>query len=127
MAENNKISAFESHMSINEAMKLKIKDKIDHRDQVGRFVLATIVEKQCDKLKLHYDGWSRKWDAWSDYTQELYRFAKAESISKRKAHRLTNLKVGSMVFLNPKQRHPQINWCHAEIRRMDRDSGQVMF
>eukprot|EP01083_Nonionella_stella_P318981 1168430_1 len=72
---------FESHMTMEDAMKLSVHDKIDHRDLVGRFVFATVSEKQGSKLKIHYHGWSRKWDTWSDFSVELHRFAVSSSIS----------------------------------------------
>ena len=114
---------FESHMPLQDAFKLKIHDKLDHRDQVGRFVYATVSEKQGSNLKIHYDGWSRKWDTWSDFQKEIHRFAKAGSISKRPAHRFKQLKKGDYVDINPTQRHP--GWKCGEIRRLDQKSGQV--
>eukprot|EP01083_Nonionella_stella_P287383 978213_1 len=47
--ENNNninIPPFLSHMTLEEANKLQIHDKVDHRDQVGVFVYATVKEKQ---------------------------------------------------------------------------------
>eukprot|EP01084_Bolivina_argentea_P146409 256359_1 len=38
--------SFPSHMTLEEANKLQIHDKVDHRDQVGTFVYATVKEKQ---------------------------------------------------------------------------------
>ena len=38
---NTNMPMFTSHMTLQEAFKLKIHDKIDHRDVVGRFVYAT--------------------------------------------------------------------------------------
>eukprot|EP01084_Bolivina_argentea_P300865 518894_1 len=65
---NINIPPFLSHMTLEEANKLQIHDKVDHRDQVGKFVYATVKEKQGTNLKIHYDGWSRKWDTCSDYS-----------------------------------------------------------
>eukprot|EP00486_Rosalina_sp_Unknown_P003695 CAMPEP_0201577096 /NCGR_PEP_ID=MMETSP0190_2-20130828/23310_1 /ASSEMBLY_ACC=CAM_ASM_000263 /TAXON_ID=37353 /ORGANISM="Rosalina sp." /LENGTH=715 /DNA_ID=CAMNT_0048008757 /DNA_START=120 /DNA_END=2264 /DNA_ORIENTATION=- len=120
---SSSIPSFESHMQLQDAFKLKVHDKIDHRDQVGRFVYATVSEKQGTNLKIHYDGWSRKWDTWSDFQKEIHRFAKAGSISKRPAHRFKQLKKGDYVDINPTQRHP--GWKCGEIRRLDQKSGQV--
>jgi len=120
---NHKIPPFESHMTLQQGFKLKIHDKIDHRDQVGRFVFATVSEKQGTNLKIHYDGWSRKWDTWSDFNKEIHRFAAAGSISKRPSHRFSELKKGDYVDINPSQRHP--GWKCGEIRRLDQKSGQV--
>eukprot|EP00483_Globobulimina_turgida_P000629 UN00629 len=116
-------SSFPAHMTLLEADKLRVNDKIDHRDGVGRFVYATILEKQHTHLKIHYNGWSRKWDTWSDYEKELHRFAKPGTISKRPSHRFRYLKEGDYVDINPIQRHPGWKW--GVIRRLDDKSGQV--
>eukprot|EP01083_Nonionella_stella_P231104 816318_1 len=116
---------FVSHMSAEDAAQLSVHEKIDHRDQVGRFVFATVSEKQGSKLKIHYDGWSRKWDTWSDFGVELHRFAVSGSISLRPSHRdeFCSLKKGDYVDINPSQRH--FGWKVGEIRRLDAKSGQV--
>jgi len=120
---DDEIPLFESHMTLKQGKQLSIHDKIDHRDEVGRFVFATVCEKQGTNLKIHYDGWSRKWDTWSDFNKEIHRFALPGSISKRKAHRFNGLKKGDYVDINPSQRHP--GWKCGEIRRLDKKSGQV--
>ena len=117
------IPPFKPHMTLSQAHKLKIGDKIDHRDSIGRFVFATVSQKQGTNLKIHYDGWSRKWDIWSNFNEEIHRFAVAGSISKRKAHRFQHLKKGDFVDINPTQRHP--GWKCGKIRRFDQKSGQI--
>ena len=117
------VHPFVPHMSLEQAQQLKVFDRIDHRDTVGRFVLATIMEKQGMNLKIHYVKWPRKWDAWSDFTKELHRFAIAGSIFRRKARRFSNPKVGDYIDINPKCRHP--GWKCGEIRIVDDISGQV--
>eukprot|EP01084_Bolivina_argentea_P081817 148134_1 len=114
---------FVSHMSINEMNKLEIHNKIDHRDDTGRFVYATITNKQGTCLKIHYDEWDYKWDIWSDYNLEIYRFALAGSISKRKTHRFTQLTVGDYIDINPTHKYPK--WVRGKISRLDENSGQV--
>eukprot|EP01084_Bolivina_argentea_P256570 432020_1 len=44
--ENNNNTPFISHISMDDALKLKINDKIDHRDHIGRFIYSTVKEKQ---------------------------------------------------------------------------------
>ena len=63
---DQRITPFVPCMTLQQAFELKIGDKIDYRDEVGRFVFATVSEKQGTNLKIHYDGWSRKWNIWSD-------------------------------------------------------------
>ncbi len=88
---------FPSPMSLRDARKLQVGDKIDHQDTDGRFLGATVIEKIGSDLKIHYDGWNSKWDVWSNYVRELRRFAVAGSISKRRAHRFKHLEEGDLV------------------------------
>ena len=115
---------FESHMSIQKASKLEIGDKIDHRRANGQFVIATIADKEQQQetnLKIRYDHDDVEW---SDFEQEIYRFAKPGSISKRLAdHRHKATKIGDKIFINPIHTHPGWKW--GEIRDLDEDSGQV--
>eukprot|EP01083_Nonionella_stella_P175354 610380_1 len=113
------IPPFPPHMTVKEASSLQVHDQIDHRDPVGRFVFATVEEKQGTKLKIHYDGWSKKWDVWSDFEKEIHRFAAAGSISRRAPHRLNHLKKGDHVDINPTQRH--CGWKIGEIQRVTED------
>ena len=108
---------------MEEAFNLKIGDKVDHRDTVGRFLFATVIEKKGTNLKIHYDGWSRKWDTWCDFSKEIHRFAVVHSISRRQSYRVDNLKVEDYVDINPRLRHP--GWRKGAIRRLGKRSGQV--
>ena len=110
-------------MSFLEAMQLKVDDKIDHRDFTGQFMVATVIEKQGSNLKIHYDELVSKYDVWSDFRKQSYRFAKVGSISMRPARRFTHLEKGDYVQINPIQRHP--GWTHGEITKLDDKSGQV--
>eukprot|EP01084_Bolivina_argentea_P219738 372599_1 len=119
---NNNIPSFQSHMSLEEANRLRINDKIDHRNQVGRFVSATLSEKQGTNVRIHYDALGCDSDSWSDFNLEIHRFAVAGSISKRAAHRFSSLSKGDYVDINPRG-HP--GWKCGEIRKLDETSGQV--
>ncbi|ETO34368.1 HECT-domain (ubiquitin-transferase) [Reticulomyxa filosa] len=110
-------------MTFEEAERLRPTEKVDHRDEVGRYLLAMIRKKEGTRLLVHYEGWDNKWDIWSDYSKELNRFAVAESISHKPNTRLQQLQVGSYVDINPILRHP--GWKTGQIRRMDKHSGQV--
>ena len=94
-----------------------------YSDEVGRFAYATIMKKIQTNLKIHYDGWSEKWDVWSDYRFEIDRFAKAGSMSRRAAHRFKDVKAGDSVCVNPIKKHP--GWRVGEIKRLDGKSGQI--
>eukprot|EP01083_Nonionella_stella_P218603 783819_1 len=121
----DRYTVFVPHMSVEDAYVLSVHAKIDHRDHVGRFLPATVEQKQGSNLRIHYDGWSRKWDVWSDFNAELHRFASAGSISSRPSHhrQFNELKKGDSVDINPL--HSHAGWKVGEILRLDAKSGQV--
>ena len=102
---------------------------------MGRFCGATIVDKNGSNLKVHYNRWGRKWDVWSDYSNldQLRRFAKYESISKRPRHRLKHLAIGDNVDINTSKLNLYDNyndkigdgWTVGKIINVDANSGQV--
>merc|ERR1719361_2207580 len=113
---------FMGPLPFSECEKLQIGDHIDHRDDVGRFLLATIVDKDTFRVNIHYEGWNSKWDTWCDYKAETHRFAAPRSISRKPNTRFRDLKIRDYVDINPVQRH-QV-WRGGQIRRMDKYSGQ---
>jgi len=102
---------------------LQIGDHVDHRDDVGRFLLATIVDREAYRVKIHYEGWNSKWDTWCDFKAETHRFARPRSVSRRPNTRFRDLKIRDYVDINPVQRH--LGWRVGQIRRMDKYSGQA--
>jgi len=114
---------FVGTLAFEQCDKLQIGDHVDHRDDVGRFLLATIVDKGQDKVKIHYEGWNSKWDTWCDYKTETHRFAAPRSISRKPNTRFRELKIRDYVDINPLQRHR--GWRVGQIRRMDKYSGQA--
>ena len=84
-------------MTIQQAAKLELYDKIDHQDSTNRFLQAPIIDKRGSRLKIHYNGWHKKWDTWHHYRQEIHRSAKAGSISRRPALRFKDLKYEDKV------------------------------
>ena len=121
----NKSSPFPSNITIQQASKLKKYDKIDHRDNIGKWILSTIIDINGTNLKIHYDGWSSKWDIWCDYTQNLHRFAIAHSISSRPVHTKSfiDIEEGHHIDINPTLTRP--GWKYGEITRLDPFSGQI--
>jgi len=115
-------SDFMGTLPFADCDKLQIGDHIDHRDDVGRFLLATIVDKDAFRVKIHYEGWNSKWDTWCDYKAETHRFANPRSISRKPNTRFRDLKIRDYVDINPVQRHQ--GWRVGQIRRMDKYSGQ---
>eukprot|EP01083_Nonionella_stella_P288952 983301_1 len=117
--------SFKSHLSFLEAHKLKVGDKIDHRNVDGYFAIGTIIHKGSQRsgsLKIHYDGLASKYDTQCSYIHELYRFAAPATISRTPAHRLKNIKKGSFVDINIRQ-HP--GWRKAEVVGCSQRSGQI--
>eukprot|EP01084_Bolivina_argentea_P000220 419_1 len=111
--------------------KLQINDKIDHRDTFGQFCVATIIDKRGENnFKIHYDGWSEKFDIWSNSKTEINRFTEYESISKRKAiaNRFKGLSVGDYVDINVninKFLCKYDGWKAGEVAKFDDNSGQI--
>ena len=120
---NQPLIPFTPHMTKKEASNLKINDMIDHRDNVGRFLLATIINKIGTNCLIHYNEYNEQWNIWSDFKKELYRFAVKHSISSRPASRLIDLKCESMVDINALYAYP--GWKYGIIRKFDSNSGQV--
>ena len=115
-----------SHMTMIDVLKLKIGDKIDHRDEDGKFIMATIKRKYngASSVLIEYDRSERQWQV-SDFLRELFRFAKAGKISRRPAHRFQHLKIGDAIDINP------IHTIHSGrksgiIQTLDHQSGQVL-
>ena len=96
---------------------------IIHSDMQERFLGATIVDKGGSHLKIHYNGWNRKWDIWSDYSKidQLCRFAKLGSISKRPNHRFKDIAIGDTIDINLSKILPHYNvgWIVGEIVKFD--------
>ena len=114
---------FVPQMSLDEASKLQVGDKIDFSDTMRLFYSATIIKKQSTKFKIQFDGFSKNTS--SDYKQQLYRFAKHGSISSRPAHRLKNLRIGDCVDINPLRKHSDLGWTSGKIMQFIDDSGQI--
>lgn len=119
------------HMSKEAAENLRPGDYFDHRDDVGKSLSSRVLDKRGTKVHVHYEGWASKWDTWSDYEKELWRFGDHHSLSARPNEReeFKSLAVKDYVEVDPKK-HP--GWKPGQIRRLDIDrktqqvrSGQV--
>eukprot|EP01083_Nonionella_stella_P042788 115505_1 len=108
-------------MTFERASQLKVNDKIDHMDFLGRYQMAKIIAKVGDSCKIHYDDVPKKWDTWSSCSAELFRFAECGSISRRLAHRLKYVKKGDTILVKLRDR----GWKSGKITRFDGHSGQV--
>eukprot|EP01084_Bolivina_argentea_P034206 63310_1 len=130
---------FPHHMTYQQAQNLTEGDVIDHRDTGGWFVNATIIEKQGSMCNIHYNGWPNYYNSWSSIDEELSRFAPQDSISRRRAHRLTHLKCGDYLeikldnvylqsqYYNPVKCMSTNGWIIGKIKQFDTryNSGQV--
>ena len=117
---------FISHMSIEKARELEKNDLIDHRDKVGMYLEARIIEKKGTNCLIHYIDYDTKYDVWSDFENELHRFAEYESISKRIGHRLQDANEGSVVYFNPLHMRGVSNgWKLGEISGFNRGRNQI--
>eukprot|EP01083_Nonionella_stella_P301848 1037886_1 len=129
-AEAQDFVMFPSHITLQNAMKLAVGDKIDHRDNIGYFAIATVLAKNGSKLKIHYDGYPNKYDRWCNikFPFELCRFAPAGSISQRPSYQnhFRSLRVGDHVdILNPRLPGNGGGWKVGTILRFSKTRGQV--
>ena len=49
---------------------ISVGDTIDAKDSEGRWFDSRIVEVDRDRVKVHYNGWSSRWDSWVDRKDE---------------------------------------------------------
>jgi len=104
-----------------DAKRLKIGDLVDHRDHVGRFLTCSIlnVDPKHHTWKLHYEGWSSKFDVDIHYLKELKNLATAYSISQLGSNRLSILRKNDIVLVKAPQvrGEPGIGWIQGEVRK----------
>eukprot|EP01084_Bolivina_argentea_P116398 206832_1 len=113
---------FPSHLTKYQMSQLSMSMKVDHRDFVGKFVLATVIERtNGGVLRLHYDGYSAKWDVCTTL-RYIYEFAPARSISRRPAHRLKHLQPDDYIEINTSK---TAGWVKGKIRQLCQISGQI--
>ena len=130
---------FRAHMTYPEALQLNVGDLIDHRTVSGRYVLARITRKDIihdldtnrnlTRYLIHYVDKNPKWlDYWPCYNYleqgDLWRFATANTNSKRLAHRLCELALGDKVMVKAPYGYVK-EWTEGEIWAFDNDSAQV--
>ena len=121
------LNSFVKHLTVEEINNLTVQEEIDYRDNVGRYCLAKIIAKKTlsRELRLHYIGWSAKWDEWVSFDDKnISRFAKARSISKKPGTKFL-LRVGDKIDINCKVNNEIYGWKMGCVRTVDNDSGQI--
>lgn len=115
-------------MTYPQFSRLKIGDKLDHEYQDGSYRLCVIKKWSIfgKSVLIHFDGLSDKYDIWSDYKRNPYKFYKAGSISGRPGHRssLKDLDIGDYVDVNVARLFPKFGWKRGEIVKIIQGSGQ---
>eukprot|EP01083_Nonionella_stella_P210473 761935_1 len=123
---DNRYWIYTEHMTMDEANRLKPGDKVDHRDDAGRWIKSTILGRKDTNLNVHYDGWSSKWDSWCDYSIYLHKFAAVRSISRCPRVRGKHIEEKMFVDVKPSYRHGKnCYWRKGKVRRVDDYSGQI--
>ena len=137
-------------MSITSASNLNVGDKLDFRNPFGRFE-AAVVKKispsdgECKRMfglilasdatrsharrrRVHWA--TRRCVHWCDYNMHRLRFAEVGAVSARPAHRLTNIRTGDLVDINPIYFEGAFKehrgWKHGTVEQMHSESGQVL-
>ena len=49
---------------------IQVGDVIDAKDSEGRWFDSRIVAIEGDRVRVHYNGWSSRWDSWCDRKDE---------------------------------------------------------
>eukprot|EP01083_Nonionella_stella_P036679 100079_1 len=112
---------FVPHMSVEQANALRIGDTIDYRLESGKFVYAMVSEKRKCYLTLkHNDDKGMVVESQCDYTQHIYRFAQASTITQRECtdSDLMALQVNDNIEVNPIHT-PHLGWKLGRIMRFD--------
>eukprot|EP01083_Nonionella_stella_P296960 1008646_1 len=70
-------------MTREELEDLEVSQFIDHRDVQGKWLAAQINQLDRDRVtvEIHYIGWARRWDLWTDINKGAVRFAPFRSLS----------------------------------------------
>ena len=117
-------------LTLKEAQSLRVGDKIDHRDVIGKFSKAEIISKNGNVLKIHYIGWTNTYDVYSNYNNEIHRFASYNSLSSQTNFRkcFDKLCVGSAIDFNTScsDNTGYHGWIVGTIKQFDDNSGQVL-
>ena len=116
---------FPRHMNEREANSLNVGDKFDHRDKFGKVFAAKVADKRGSNIYVQYEGWDSKWNIWSDYLNDVWRFYKYGSISKRKNIRFLDMKPGDMLDCNAKHQS-FAGWKMAEIKQVEGGQAQLI-
>ena len=112
---------YSDYFTLNEVKQLQIDDKIDFKTSNGYdgyYEKAKIVGKDeiNNRLLILFLHVPKETTYWCDYTKELYRFAKFESMTQQKAKRLTHLKIGDDVYIYPTYNpYHKIDWYRGKI------------
>eukprot|EP01084_Bolivina_argentea_P160746 279885_1 len=110
-------------MSVSELENLQINNKIDHRNTAGKFIGATIIDKNGMKLKIHYEDIdNHQHDIWSDFSIERHKFAKYGTISKYVSKILSDLEIDDDVDINPMY-NGHDGWRSGAIEEIDEKSS----
>lgn len=81
---------FLTEQQIND---LSVGDKCDCMDFQGRFLSVQIIKRKVLKVKVHFIGFSKKYDIWIN-VDEKEKFAKYDSISTLQSEKYKNIKIG---------------------------------
>ena len=95
---------------------MAVGDVIDAKDSEGRWFDSRIVATEGDRVKVHYNGWSSRWDSWCD--------RKDESIQPLFTHTddWRRLKVGDA--LEMRSRGEKALWYQGFVKEVD--GGRVL-
>eukprot|EP01084_Bolivina_argentea_P147458 257986_1 len=128
---NNKINT--NNELNSKSFCIGIGNKIDLRDNFGRYLKAEIIESEenNNKVKIHYIGWNSMWDKWINIQSDSHLIANFGSITDREIQKvqLQHLVIGDKVIIKLPQyhKHHKFGWISAEIIDMDKAQLNVQY
>eukprot|EP01083_Nonionella_stella_P080927 222622_1 len=113
------------YMNQEQIDLIAVNDKLDHRNDEGKFIGAVVLNKQDATVTLQYDEVDDMKDVIvTENIENVSKFGRYHSISKRKAHHFTNLMEEDYIDINTSYNNHE-GWRYGEIIKIDDLSGQV--
>lgn len=75
-------NALKSHTIGRQGMPFQLNNRLDILDQKNNWLEAFIIEINGPKIKVHFKGYTSKWEEWVDTEKESYRIKEVGSYSK---------------------------------------------
>ena len=92
---------------------------MDARDTMGNWYQSVVKEARQDEVKVHYEGWKPRWDAWVGRSDVAPLF--------RHTRPWRDFRSGDCVDANPHTRDDHTAWAEASVEKVDAQRVLVRF